>query len=163
MNIQGWFPLGWTDLISLQSKGLSRVFSNTTIQKHQFFDAQPSLWSNTHIHTWPLEKPYFWLCGPLLAKWCLCFLIHCLGLSQLSFQGANVFKFQGCSHHLQWLWSPKNKVCHCLHCLPIYLPWSHGTGCHNLHFFEYWILSQLFHFSLSPLSRVTLVPLHFLP
>ena len=57
MNIQGWFPLGLTVLISLQSKGLSRVFSNTTVQKHQFFGAQLSLWSNSHIHTWPLEKP----------------------------------------------------------------------------------------------------------
>ena len=56
MNIQGWFPLGWTGLISLQSKGLSRVFSSTTIQKHQFFSIQP-LWSNSHIHTWLLEKP----------------------------------------------------------------------------------------------------------
>ena len=54
MNIQDWFPLGW---ISLQSKGLSRVFSNTTVQKHQFFSTQPSLWSKSHIHTWLLEKP----------------------------------------------------------------------------------------------------------
>ena len=57
MNIQDWFPLRWTDWISLQSKGLSRVFSNTTVQKHQFFGAQLSLWSNSHIHTWLLEKP----------------------------------------------------------------------------------------------------------
>ena len=57
MNIQDWFPLGWTGWISLQSRGLSRVFSNTTVQKHQFFDAQLSLWSNSHIHTWLLEKP----------------------------------------------------------------------------------------------------------
>ena len=56
-NIQGWFPLGWTGLISLQSKGLSRVFSRTTVWKHQLFGSQPSLWSNSHIHTWPLEKP----------------------------------------------------------------------------------------------------------
>ena len=56
MNIQGWFPLGLTGWISLQSKGLSRVFSSTTARKHQFFSAQPSLWSNFHIHTW-LEKP----------------------------------------------------------------------------------------------------------
>ena len=56
MNIQDWFPLGWTGLISLQSKGLSRVF-NTTVQKHQFFSAQLSLWSNSHMHTWLLEKP----------------------------------------------------------------------------------------------------------
>ena len=57
MNIQGWFPLGLTGWISLQSKGLSRVFSSTTVQKHQFFSAQPSLWSNSHIHTWLQEKP----------------------------------------------------------------------------------------------------------
>ena len=53
----GWSPSEWTGWISLQSKGLSRVFSNTTIQKHQFFGAQPSSQSNSHIHTWPLEKP----------------------------------------------------------------------------------------------------------
>ena len=52
MNIQDWFPLGLTGLISLQSKRFSRVFSNITVQKHQFFGAQPSLWSNFHIHTW---------------------------------------------------------------------------------------------------------------
>ena len=57
MNIQDWFPLGWTGLISLHSKGLSRVFSNTTVQKHQFFDAQPSLWHNFDIYTGLLEKP----------------------------------------------------------------------------------------------------------
>ena len=57
MNIQGWSPLGWTGWISLQSKGLSRVFSNTTVQRYQFFGAQLSLWSNSHIHTWLLEKP----------------------------------------------------------------------------------------------------------
>ena len=57
MNIQNWFPSGWTGLISLQSKGLSRVSSNTTIQKHQFFGTQLSLESNSYIHTWPLEKP----------------------------------------------------------------------------------------------------------
>ena len=60
MNIQGWFPLGLTGWISLQSKGLSRVFSNTTVQKHQFFSVQPSLWSSSHICTWLLEKPYIW-------------------------------------------------------------------------------------------------------
>ena len=57
MNIQDWFPLGWTGWISLQSKGLSRVFSNTTVQKHQFFGTQPSSQSNSHIRTWPQEKP----------------------------------------------------------------------------------------------------------
>ena len=82
----GLISLGWTGWISLQSKGLSRVFSKnkkgvfsrTTIWKHQFFCTQPSLWSNSHIHTWLLEKPYFWL---LLAKGSLYFLISSLGLS----------------------------------------------------------------------------------
>ena len=54
---QGWSPSEWTGWISLQSKGLSRVFSNTTVQKHQFFSAQLSSQSNSHIHTWPLKKP----------------------------------------------------------------------------------------------------------
>ena len=58
MNIQGWFPLGLTDLISLLSKGLSRVFSSTTVQNHQFFGAQFSLLSNSHIYTWLLEKKH---------------------------------------------------------------------------------------------------------
>ena len=57
MNTQDWSLLGWTGWISLQSKGLSRFFSNTTVQKHQFFCAQLSSQSNSHIHTWPLEKP----------------------------------------------------------------------------------------------------------
>ena len=57
MNIQDWFPWGWTSWISLQCKGLSGVFSNTTVQKHQFFSAQPSSQSNSHMHTWLLEKP----------------------------------------------------------------------------------------------------------
>ena len=86
MNIQDWFPLGLTASVSLLYKGLSSVFSNTTVQKHQFFGAQTSLWSNS-------QKPYmiigkvialtiaFTICRPFSAKWCLCFLIHCLGLS----------------------------------------------------------------------------------
>ena len=57
MNIQGWFPLGWAGWISLQSKGPSRVFYNSTVQKHQFVGTQLSLSSNSHIHTWLLEKP----------------------------------------------------------------------------------------------------------
>ena len=57
MNTQDWSPLGWTGWISLQSKALSRVFSNTTVQKHQSFGTQPSSQSNSHIHTWPQEKP----------------------------------------------------------------------------------------------------------
>ena len=79
-NTQDWFPLGLTSLISLQSKGLSRVFSSTTIQKPQFFDAQPSVWCNSHKysknHSFHYMDLFFFL-----TKWCLCFLICCLGLS----------------------------------------------------------------------------------
>ena len=57
MNIQDRFPLGLTGLLSLQAKGLSRIFFNTTVQKHQFFSTQPSSQSNSHIHIWPQEKP----------------------------------------------------------------------------------------------------------
>ena len=68
MNTQDWSPLGWSGWISLQSQGLSKVFFNTTVQKHQFFGAQLSFQSNSHIHTWLLEKPQPWLDGPLLTN-----------------------------------------------------------------------------------------------
>ena len=87
MNIQDWFPLGWTGWIFLQSKGLSRVFSNTTVQKHQFFSTQVSLYSNSHIHTWLLEKPYLWLDGYMLAKNILSrFVITFLPRSKFGYQ-----------------------------------------------------------------------------
>ena len=66
-------PLWLSTLISLLSKGLSRVFSRTTVQKHQFFGIQPSLWHKSQIHTWILDKPYLWLYGALSAKWCSAF------------------------------------------------------------------------------------------
>ena len=91
VNTQDWSPLGWTGWISLQSKGLSGVFSNTTVQKHQFSSAKLSLWSHSLIHRWPLEKPLLWLDGPLSAKWGLCFLICYLGFSELFFHRASIF------------------------------------------------------------------------
>ena len=76
--IQDWYPLGLTGWISLLSRGLSRVFFNTTVQKHQFFSSQLFLWSNSHIHTWLLENPElvgvfnpcqsFWKCGPWISS-----------------------------------------------------------------------------------------------
>ena len=98
MNIHGWFPLGLTGLIFLLSKGPSRVFCSSTVWKYQFFSAQHSLWFNSHICTWLLEEPYLRLTD--FSQQC------CLGLPQLSFQGASVFRFHGCSHHMQWFWSP---------------------------------------------------------
>ena len=91
MNIQDWFPLGLTGWIFMLSKGLSKVFSSITIQKHQFCGAQPSLWSNFHIHTWLLKKKHGCDYTDGYTKWCLCFLICCLGLSYLFLQGASVF------------------------------------------------------------------------
>jgi len=80
MNIQNWFPLGFNGLIAWLSKGLSRVFTSTTIWNHQFFSTQPSFWSNSHIHKWLLEKLQLWVYRPLYAKGGLCFLICFLGL-----------------------------------------------------------------------------------
>ena len=96
MNIQGWFPFRSTGLISLLSRELSRDFSSTTVWKHQIFADQPSLWSNSHIHMWLLEKPYLWLDRSLLAKWCLHFLVCCLGLS-LDFPYSSVGKESACN------------------------------------------------------------------
>ena len=93
MSIQGWLPLGLTYLISLLSKGVSRVFSSTTVQKHQFFGNQLSLWFNSHIHTWLLEKPQLWLYRPLSPQWCLCFLICCLVCQSFSSKEQVYFKF----------------------------------------------------------------------
>ena len=108
-NTQGWSPSEWTGWISLQSKGLSRVFSNTTVPKHQFFGAQPSSQSNSHIHTWPQEKNP---CrSPLgLSCWCLCsgFLLlgHALawslllGLTHLSITASN---HRSVINHYHWV------------------------------------------------------------
>ena len=81
INIQDWVLSGLIGLISLLSREFSGACSNTTTWQHQFFGTQPSSWSNSPIHTWVLEKPWLWLNRPFSAKWCLCFLIHCLGLS----------------------------------------------------------------------------------
>ena len=82
MNIRDWFPLGLTGWISLQSKGLSRVFSNTTVRKYQFLIAQPSLWANFHIHIWLLEKAIASIIPIFLGKVIsLSFLMSCLAFS----------------------------------------------------------------------------------
>ena len=96
----GLSPLRLTGLISLLSKGLSGVFSSTTVRRHQFFGALPSLQSSCHNRMWPLGRPQRWLYKPLSAEECLCFTTHCLGLSWLFCQEAIAFWFHGCSHHL---------------------------------------------------------------
>ena len=96
-NIQGWFSLGLTDLISLQPKRLSRVFSSATVWKHQFFGTQPSLRPNSHICTWLLEKPELWLHGPLSAKWLF------IAISNLAFQLILCFYFVPFLFVVWWL------------------------------------------------------------
>ena len=157
MNIQDWSPLGWTGWISLQSKGLSRVFSNTTVQKHQLFCTQLSLWSNS-------QHPYM-TTGKIIAltKWTFVCKIMSLLLNMTS---RLAIAFLPRNQHLliSWLQSPsamilepKKIVCCCIHCFPKYLPWSDGTGCQNLQFFKCWALSQLFHAPLSFSSRGSLL------
>ena len=136
MNIQGWFPLGLTGLISLQPKGLSRVFSSITIWKHQFFD---SLRSNSHICTWLLGK------NIALTIWTFVVKVITLHFNMLS---RFVIAFLPRSKHLliSWLQSPstvilepkKRKSVTVSIFSPFYLPWSDGTGCHDLSF---WVFS----------------------
>ena len=111
MNIQGWLPLGLTGWISLKSKGLSRVCSSTTIGKHKLFGTQPSLWSNSSIHTWVVEKSYLWLYGPLSENLHLCFL-NTLSSFVIVFlpRSRHFLKFLGCSHCLQWFWAQVSKM-----------------------------------------------------
>ena len=114
MNIQDWFPLGWTGLISLKSKGLSRVFSNTTVQKHQFSSFQLSLWSNSHIHTGLLEKPQFWLYKTLSAMFLLLNIWSGFVIAFLPRQVS--FNFMVAVNICSDFGVPGNKVCHCFHC-----------------------------------------------
>ena len=90
MNVQNWFCLGLTAWIPLQSKGLSWVFSNTTVEKHQFFGAQSSFLSNSHIHTWLLVKPLLWLDRRTFVSRVTSLPFKMLSLSYLFFQGAGV-------------------------------------------------------------------------
>ena len=106
MNVQCWFPLGWTGLISLLSKGLSRIFSNTMVWTHQFFSAQPCLWPNSHICTWLLKNQSFDYMGFVCKVMSLVFNI----LSRFviaSFPKGKLF--HGYSHHPQWLWNSKEE------------------------------------------------------
>ena len=162
MNTQDWSPLGWTGWISLQSKGLSRVFSNTTVQKHQFFGAQflysPTL-TSIHDHWKNHSLDYMDLCWQN-------------NVSAFNMLSRLVITFLPRSKRLliSWLQSPpavilepRKIVSPCFHCFHIYLPWSDGTGCHDLCFLNVESLSQLLHSPLSLSSRGSSVPLCFLP
>ena len=112
MNIQGWSPLGLTGLISLLSKGLSRGFFSATIQKHQFFGTQPSLWSNSYLHTWLLEKLTLTM-QTLLVKWCLCFLICCLVCQSFLSKEQASFNFMAAVTIHSDFGAQENEICQC--------------------------------------------------
>ena len=131
---QGWSPSEWTGWISLQSKGLSRVFSNTTAQNHQFFGTQLSSQSNSShpymttgktiaLTRWTFVGKVMSLLFNMLSRWVITFLPRskCLLISWLQSPSAVILE-------------PKKIVWHCFHCFPIYFPWSDGTGCHDLRF-----------------------------
>ena len=137
MNIQDWFPLRLTGLISLQSKGLSRVFSNNTVWKHRFFTLNLFLVQLSQPHmtagkTTALTRQTFVgkVMSPLfnmLSRFITSFLPVSKGLLISWLQSP----FHGCSDFE----APQNyKVCHCFHCFPIYLPWSDVARCHDLSF-----------------------------
>ena len=142
------------------SKVLSKVFSSTTVQKHQFFGLQPSLRPNSHIHTWILKVIAF-------TKWTFVSKVMSL-LFNMLYRLVLTFLPRSKRLLISWLqspsaviWEPKKIVCPCFHCFLIYLPWSDGTRCHYLSF---WMLSFKPAFSLSfTFISGSLVPLCFLP
>ena len=131
MNIQGWSPLGLTGLISLLSKVLSRVFSSTTARKHQFFGTQPTLRSNSHIHRWLTGKTIVSTIWAFVAK-VMSLLFNTLSRFIVAFLPRNK-----CLNFMATVRSgfgaQENKICHCFHFFPFYLPWS---GCYGLSFFN---------------------------
>ena len=135
MSIQGWFSLGLTGLISLQSKGLSRVFSSTTIWKNQFIGTQTSLWSNS-------QHPYM-TTGKTIALTIWTFVGKVMSLHFNTLPRFATGSFPRSKHLLiSWLQSPsavifgapKKKICHCFHFFPFYLSRHDGTGHHDLSF-----------------------------
>ena len=132
-NIQDWFPLRLTGVISLQSKELSRVFSNTTVQKHQFFSTQPSLWSNSHMQTWLLEKPWLWLYGPVGKV--ISLLFNMLSRFVIAFLPRDKRPLISCLQSPSAvILEPKKMKSVIVSIFPHLLPQSDGTRCHDLSF-----------------------------
>ena len=136
MNIQGWFPLELTGLIFLQFKGILRVFSNTILQKHKSFGAQPSLWPNSHIHTYMTTGKTVALTRQIFVGKVMSLIFNILSRLVTAFLPRSKYLL------ISWLQSPcsdfgaqEYKICYCFLFLPFYLPWSDGTRCHDLNFF----------------------------
>ena len=149
MNIQGWFPLRLTGLISLQSKGLSRAFSSNTVWKHQFCGAQPSLWLNSHLYP-TTEKTIALTVGTFVSKEVF-LLSNKLSRFAIAVAICSDFRVQ------------ENKICHCFHFFPrlfatkywFWMPWSQFLNVK----FQARFFTCLFSLS----SGGSFVPLHFLP
>ena len=135
MNIQDWFPLGLTGLISLQSKGLSRVFSNNTVQKYQI-RRRSALFTVQLSHLYMTTRKTTALTRRTFVDKVMSLLFNMLSRLVITFLPRSK------SLLISWLQSPsalilepqENKVCHCFPYFPIYLPWNDGTGCHDLRF-----------------------------
>ena len=155
MNVQGWFPLALTGLISLLSQESSskpQFESVSSLALDLLYDLPLSYlyWENHSFH-------YMDLCQQNN----VCFLIGCLVLSWFFFQGASDFYFVAAVIIWSDFGAQENKICHCFHFFPICLLWWEWMPWSSI--FECWVLNQHFHFSLLPSSRGCLVPLHFLP
>ena len=127
----GLFPLGLTGLISLLSKGLSRVFSSTTVQKYQFFGAQPS-WSGSHLYM-TTGKAIDLTIQTFVGK-VMSLLFNVLFRLVIAFLPRSKHLFMAAGTVCSDFGVQENKICHCFHFFPIYLPRSDGTGCHDLSF-----------------------------
>jgi len=146
VNIQGWFPLELSSWISLQSKGLSRAFSSTRIQKHQFFSTQPSLWFISHIHTCLLKKPLALTIQPFVRK-VMSLIFNTLSRSVIAFLPRSkrhifVAAVTVCSA----FGAQENEICHRFYFSLFYLPSSDGTGFHDLSFLNVEFKASFFTF-----------------
>ena len=153
VNIQGWFPLGLTGLILL-SKGLSAIFSSTTVWKHQFFSAQPSLRSNSYIHPYMTTGKTMALTIWIFVSKVTSLFFTMLSLSQLFFQGASSFNFMAAVTVCSDFGAQEDKISHCFHFSPICLPRSDGTGCHALSFLNVECLASFFTLLFHPRQEV---------
>ena len=131
-NIQDWFPLGWTGLLAVQGT------LKSLLQHHA---SRASIFRCSAFFMVQLSHPYMTTRKTIIftrrtfAGKEMSLLFNMLSILVIAFlPRSKCLLFHGCSHHLQWFWSPQNKVCHSFHCFPIYLPWSDGTGCHDLRF-----------------------------
>ena len=153
MNSQCWFPLGLTDVISLQSRRLSTVFSSPTIQKHQFFGAQPSSWSNTHIPYITTGKTIDLTLQTFVTKVMFVVFNTVSRLVIFSSKEEESFNFKASVTINIDFGAREYKIYHCYHFFPFYLPPSNGTGYHDLSFLNAEFQASFFTLLFSPSSN----------